>query len=196
MKRLSQEKDLRSDDGSSYAAHDSDAEQPLDPVVAHAVPMAPAATPSLAHSSVPGGCLFENLECENAALDTGVCICEDMDDGQAGVPWHPGHDCARYVDSHRQLLEQSQVLITNAVERLRTVFDTATDGFPDPALEQSVLGSCSSRALLTELLRRLPAATVSSHHLACDIVGTLVCVSYRTVKTVWMRAHQSTGHCP
>ena len=49
VKRLSQEEDLRSDDGSSYAADDSDAEQPLDPAVAHATPTAPAATPSLAH---------------------------------------------------------------------------------------------------------------------------------------------------
>ena len=51
VKRLSQEKDLRSDDGLSYAVDDSDAEQPLDPVVAHATPTVPAATPSLAHSS-------------------------------------------------------------------------------------------------------------------------------------------------
>ena len=134
------------------------------------------------------------MELECLQLESHVPAAEEMamqPDPTGGAPsWTVGMDCYGYVGrKHRPLEEQSQVLVANAVEKLRRAKPSSPTRAP-AQLERQVLAACPTHTLLQELLRRCPlqAQFKPSHSVHCNVVAGLCCIGPETVRRFWRHA--------
>ena len=137
----------------------------------------------------------EEMAVEEFVSDPGPA--SPQPDPTVGAPrWTMGKDCHGYVGRrYRPVEEQSQVLVANAVEKLRMAKPSSSTRAP-AQLERQVLAACPTNALLQELLHRcpVPAQHAVTHSAPFNVVAGLCCISPFTVAKIWK--HAATHRAP
>ena len=137
----------------------------------------------------------EEMAMEEFVSDPGPA--SPQPDPTVGAPrWTMGKDCHGYVGRrYRPVEEQSQVLVANAVEKLRMAKPSSSTRAP-AQLERQVLAACPTNALLQELLHRcpVPAQHAVTHSAPFNVVAGLCCISPFTVAKIWK--HAATHRAP
>ena len=134
----------------------------------------------------------EEMAMEEFVSDPGPA--SPQPDPTVGAPrWTMGKDCHGYVGRrYRPVEEQSQVLVANAVEKLRMAKPSSSTRAP-AQLERQVLAACPTNALLQELLHRcpVPAQHAVTHSVPFNVVAGLCCISVHSGQDLEACCHSS-----